>query len=146
VSLVAAAATAATTTTESTTTAATTAAAATAAAAVATTAAATATTTVAAAATTAATATWAIFAGLGFVDRQLTAIVLLAIESADGGLRLIVAAHLHESEAFATAGVAIGDYLRRLNRAMLAKKLFQIRAVGVVAQIPDIKLAAHRVS
>jgi hypothetical protein len=104
-------------------TAATATAAATAAAAVATTA------TAASAATTTATAAesaTAGFAGLGFVDGQSAAVMFLAIERADGGLRLGVAAHLNETKAFASAGFAVLDHFSRLNGSVRCTELFEV--------------------
>src|SRR5262245_21976091 len=66
---------------------------------------------VATAAATTTAATRALFARLGFVDGQRAAIVLLAVERGDRGLRFGVAAHLDKAEALAAAGLAIRDYL-----------------------------------
>src|SRR5262245_8422466 len=88
----------------------------TAAASAATTAAVTATATTTAAAE--ATATGALFAGLGFVDGEGAAAVFLAVHRRDRGLGLGVAAHLDESEALGASGVAVVDDLRALDRAV----------------------------
>ena len=132
---IAAAATAAATvaTTAATASAATTATAA----AVATSA----TTAAAVAATTAATR--AIFLGLGFVDGQCAAVVILTVERGDRGLRFLIRPHLDESEALAAAGITVGNDLGGLDAAVLAEELFQVRAADVVAQVPHVKLAAH---
>jgi len=126
--LVASAATAASATTVAATA---TAAAATAVAAAATAAAATESAT----ATTAAAATRAVFARLGFIDGQRAAVVLLAIEARNRGLRLFVGAHLHESKALTAARVAVRNDFRRLHASVRREQLFQIRARCVVAQI-----------
>jgi hypothetical protein len=97
-------------------------AAATTAAAVATAATAAAT----AAATTATESATAGFAGLGFVDGQSAAVVFLAIERADGGLRLCIAAHLNETKAFASAGFAVLDHFSRLNGSVRCTELFEV--------------------
>ena len=77
--------------------------------------------TTAAVATAAAAATArAVFAGLGLVDGQGAAVVLLAVEGGDGGLGLVVAAHLDEAEALAPAGVAVLDDFGALDGAVLA--------------------------
>jgi hypothetical protein len=100
--LVATAATAAATATVAATAAATAAAVAASAAATTTAVAAT-----AAAATTAATG--AIFAGFGDIDGESAAGVILPVESGDGRLCLGVGGHLDETEAFGSAGIAVGD-------------------------------------
>jgi hypothetical protein len=130
--LVAIAATSAATTTAA---AITTAAAATTAAAVA----AAASTTAAATATAART----LFLRTSLVDGQRAAIMLLAIESGNRSLCFRIATHLNEAESLAATGFTIRNHLGRLNRAMLAEELFQIRAAGVIAQVPDIQLIAH---
>ena len=66
--------------------------------------------TAAAAAVPAATAP-ALFARLRFIDRQGTAIVLLAVEGLDGRLGLLVVGHFDESEPFAAAALAVLDHL-----------------------------------
>src|SRR6266481_1689783 len=119
--------------------AATAAAAPTAAAAVsatATTAAAT-TVTTAAAATTAA-ATGAVFAGLGFIDREGPAVMLLAVKGGDCRLGLGIRAHLNESETLAAAGLAVGNDFGGLHGTVLSEQLLQVRARRVVAQVPDV--------
>src|SRR5450432_605615 len=116
--------------------AATTAAAAAATAAVATTA--TAATTAAAAVSAAATTAAAVFFGLGFIDGESASAVILPIEGCDRGLCFGVAAHLDESEAFASACVAIVDDLRAVHLAMGGEQLFQCGAIDVVAQISNI--------
>ena len=64
----------------------------------------------AAAATEAATTTTAAaFAGLGFVDGQVTAIDVLAVESSDRCLRFGVVGHFHKAETAGTARLAVHD-------------------------------------
>jgi hypothetical protein len=48
----------------------------------------------------------AIGARLGFVDRQAAALDLLAVQRRDGGLGLLVAAHLHKAEPLGATRVA----------------------------------------
>jgi len=98
-------------------------------------------TTTAAAATT--TATGAILTRLGFIDGQRPPIMFLAVQSRDRSLGLAIAAHLNEPESFASAGFPVADHLGRLYRPVLAEQLFQVRATDVVAQVSDVKLAAH---
>src|SRR4051794_3243278 len=87
---------------------------------------------------TAAAATGAVFLGLGLIDGEVAAVVGLAVEGGDGGLRLGVAAHLDEAEALAAAGVAVLDDFRALDGAVLREQLLEVRAGGVVAEIADV--------
>src|SRR5437016_2370017 len=66
-----------------------------------------------------------VLAGLGLVDRQGTAPHLLAAQGGDGGLGLLVTAHLHEAEPLGAAGVPVHDDLGRLHRAVLPEHLLQ---------------------
>jgi hypothetical protein len=129
--------TAAATAAATTATAAAAAAATTAAAAVATTAA----TATAVPTTTAATAP--AFLGLGFVDSEGAAIMFLAVDSRDGCLRFSIGAHFDETEALASAGVAVCDDLSALHGAVRSKELFQSGAIDVVAHISNIQFLAH---
>src|SRR6476660_1574984 len=95
----------------------------------------------AAAITTAAAA--ALFARPRFVDRQIPAVVLFFVQTADRFLRCVVVRHLHKPKTLAAAGVAILHDLRALHRAELSKQLFQILACHIEAQIPDIKSLTH---
>src|SRR5262249_34359585 len=65
-------------------------------------------------------------AGLGLVDREATAVVLLVVQALDGRLRLGVAAHLHEAEALAAARVTVLDHLGALDRPELREQLFEV--------------------
>jgi hypothetical protein len=107
-------------------------------------AAATATATVTATATAAATtATGAVFAGTSFVHGECAAVVFLAVEGADCGLGFFIRSHLDETEPFAASGVPVADDFRALHGSVLREQLFKIRAGGIVAQVPNIQLAAH---
>src|SRR5262249_32309588 len=70
--------------------------------------------------------------GSGLVDSQGTAIDLLAVEARNGGLGLLIRAHLDEPEPLGTTGVPIHDDLRRLNRAELPEHGLEIAVGGVV--------------
>ncbi|QDU99179.1 hypothetical protein Pla8534_70920 [Lignipirellula cremea] len=80
----------------------------------------------AAATTSTAAATATIFARTRFVDAQRTTFMLGLVQAGDGRLSFGVARHFDESETFALSRVAIGDNLSTLNRAKLAKELFQV--------------------
>src|SRR5262249_13861481 len=64
------------------------------------------------AAVTAPPAAAAALLGPGLVDGQRPPVDLLAAEGGDGGLGLLVGAHLHEAEALGAARVAVHDHLR----------------------------------
>src|SRR5689334_24563701 len=53
----------------------------------------------------------------GLVDGHRPPAVVLPVELLDRRLSLCVAAHLDEAEAFAAAGIAIGDQLGRFDGA-----------------------------
>src|SRR5438132_10903849 len=93
----------------------------------------------AAAATTAATATVtaasaAAAFGLGprFVHGQRPALHLSPVEGLDGGLRLLIAAHFHETESLGSARVAVHDHLRRLHGAMRLEQTLQFPVTNAV--------------
>src|SRR5207302_9320563 len=79
----------------------------------------------------------------GLVDGQGAAVHLFAVEGGDGGLGLLVAAHLHEAEALGAAGVPVHDHLRRLHRPVRREHLLE-RAVGnPVSEVAHVQLLAH---
>src|SRR5689334_23487100 len=82
----------------------------------------------------------AVLARPGIVDGEAAAADHLAVEGGDGGLGLLVAAHLDEAEPLRPARVTVHDDLRRLHRAVRREHLLQ-RAVGhVVGQVADVQL------
>src|SRR5688572_8232541 len=91
----------------------------------------------------AATATGTVFAGLGLVDGEGSAVEVLAVQGRDRGLRLGVAAHLDERETLAPTGVPVLNDLGGLHGAVLPTQLLEVRARGVIAEISDVQLAAH---
>jgi len=76
------------------------------------------TTTVTTAATATTTGAGAIFAGLGDVYGKSTALMVLAVESGNGRLRLGIGSHLDEPKAFRAAGIPVGDYFSGLDSAV----------------------------
>src|SRR6185503_13585950 len=78
------------------------------------------------------------FAGLGFIDGQRPAVLLLAVQSGNRRGGLGVTAHLHESETLASAGFAILNDLSALDRAVRREHLLQCRIVDLVTHIADI--------
>ena len=99
-----------------------------------------------AAAATEATAAGTFFTGLGFIDRQGTAAMFLAVEGGDRGLSLGIAAHLDKAETLGAAAVTIHDDLRAGDRAVRPEQLFESCTVNIVAQITDIQFFTHDLS
>src|SRR5262249_51462017 len=93
---------------------------------------------------TAAAATAAILTGLGLVDRQATAAVLLVVQAVDGGLGLGVGVHLDEPEALAAPGVAILNHLGAVDGAELREQLLQVGTADRISQVPNVQLLAHQ--
>jgi hypothetical protein len=69
--------------------------------------------------------------------------MLLAVEGGDCRFGFLVGAHFDEAEAFGSAGVAIVNDLSGDDLAVGREQLFEFRAVGRVAQVPDIQLLTH---
>ena len=69
--------------------------------------------------------------------------MFLAVDSRDGCLRFGIGAHFDETEALASAGVAVSDDLSALHGAVRSKELFQSGAIDVVAHISNIQFLAH---
>src|SRR5687768_4722615 len=74
----------------------------------------------------AAAAARAVFTGLGLVDGEVAAHVVLAVEGGDGRLGLLVGGHLDEPEALGAAGVPVGDDLGALDGAVRGEQLLQV--------------------
>src|SRR6185312_4911783 len=79
-----------------------------------------------------------LLARLGHVNGHGPALKVLAVQRGDGGLGRAVRLHLHKAEALAAAGVAVGDHLGAPHGAVRRKQLFQVRARGLVAQVPHV--------
>ena len=71
------------------------------------------------------------FPRLGLVDRQRTAVVVLAVEPLDGRLGLLVVPHLHKPEAFAAARDPVQHDVGRRDQHDLASG----RAEGVFSRV-----------
>src|SRR5205085_2489944 len=82
-----------------------------------------------------------LLARLGLVDRQGAAVELGAVEGLDG--RLGAVAHLHEAEAPAAAGLAVGDDLRPLHGAVLAEGRLQVRGGRLERQVAHVNVLRH---
>ena len=75
------------------------------------------------------------FHRLGFVDGQVTAIVILAMERIDGALAFFGAAHGDEAKTAGTAGFTVHDQVGFGDSAVLSKKLVQVLFVGLEGKI-----------
>jgi hypothetical protein len=93
--------------------------------------------------TTAAATTRTIFARASFVDGEGATAVLLAVQGCDRRLGFLIGSHFDEPEPLGSAGVSVVDDLGRDNRAVLAKQLLELRAIDLVAQVPNVKLLTH---
>jgi len=107
-------------------------------------AAATSTTAATAAIAAATAAASAVRTGLGLIDLNSSAAVVLTIQGGNRRLGFRVAAHLDKGKPLALAGAAIADNLGTLNRAVGAEHFFQVRAFHIIAQISDIQLLTHK--
>jgi hypothetical protein len=93
---------------------------------------------------TAATTSW--LARTGFIHGERPAVVLGAVDAADRGLGLFIAAHFDKAKTLAAAGVAIHDHFGALNRSEFTKQLVEIRVRNVITQIANVQLLSHDAS
>ncbi len=84
--------------------------------------------------------------GTGFVDHDLPAADIRAIERGDRVLRILIAGHFNETKALGTPGIAIGDHAHRFDSARLSKKLTQTGFRSREGEIPHIKFLSHKTS
>lgn len=92
---------------------------------------ATATATASVATTTAAATTATFRLGAGFVHGQRAAVVFGTVDAVDGRCRFAVTGHLDETEALASAGVAVIDDFGAFDCAELSEQLIEIIARDV---------------
>jgi hypothetical protein len=93
--------------------------------------------------TPSATTAASLFARASFVDGQRASTMILAVQPLDGRLRFFVTAHLDEAKPFASAALAVLNYLGALHITEATKQLLQIRAADAVAQVPDVQLLSQ---
>src|SRR4029079_13109683 len=101
------------------------------------------------AAATAATARTAAAAGrplLGLVDVDGAPAKLAATQLLDGGLGLLVGAHLDEPETARPPGLSFHHYLGFRDRSDGAEDLPQLQLGGLVGKIANIKTSTHFVT
>lgn len=95
---------------------------------------------------TAATTTTATLAGLGFVHRERTTILLRVVQAIDSCLRFGIGTHLNKAEAFAATSITICHNLGTANLAELAKQFFQFSGGHFVAKVSAIEFLTQRSS
>src|SRR5262249_43630626 len=93
------------------------------------------------AAITAATA--ALRLGPRLVDRQRSAVVVLAMQSGDRRLRLLRRAHLHKGKSLRASGHPIHDELDRFDGPEGLEQLEQVAVGHGVPQVADIEFLGH---
>jgi hypothetical protein len=79
----------------------------------------------------------AIFAGLGFVDGESSAVDFMVVDAQDGGPRFVFVAHFHEAEALVALGVATAHDLHALHGPELGEQLLEFRIVRLMRQVAD---------
>jgi hypothetical protein len=73
--------------------------------------------------------------GLGFVDREVAAVMVLTMEGVDGLLAFIGAAHGDESEAAGAVGFAIHDEVGLRDRAVFGEQGIKVLFRGLEGKI-----------
>ena len=91
-----------------------------------------------AAAGTAAAAAGTLFAGTGFVDGEITALDVLAVDLRDGGLGAFRRGHGHEREAARTVGGTIHHQVDFRNWAARRKEVLQVVFGGIEGEVADV--------
>ena len=76
-----------------------------------------------------------ILAGAGFVDGQVAALEVLALECRDGCVAFLGVAHGDKAESAGTAGFTVGDQGDLGRFAVLGEEIAQILVGGVKGQI-----------
>jgi hypothetical protein len=64
--------------------------------------------------------------------------MLLAVQGGDRRLGFLIGAHFDKAEALAAAGVAVVDDLRGDDSPVLTEQLLELRAINLIAEVPDI--------
>jgi hypothetical protein len=100
-------------------------------------------TAIASAATTPAATSATIFAGTGFVNDHITAVILLPIKLCDRAVSSVFASHLYESEPARTAGFAIHNDVSRVDFAGRRKIFLKVFACDTKRQISHVKFRTH---
>src|SRR3954471_19512493 len=96
-----------------------------------------------AATATATAAATTLLAGAGLVHGEAATLEIAPVERGDGGLRLLVVAHLHEAEALGAPGVTIHDHLGGIHGAVLREHVLQIAVAKAIRQVTNVELSSH---
>ena len=91
-----------------------------------------------AAAGTAAAAAGTLFAGTGFVDGQITALDVFAVDLGDGGLCAFRGGHRDEGEAAGAVGGTVHHQVDFRDGAAGGKKVLKVVFGGVKGKVPDV--------
>lgn len=83
------------------------------------------------------------FPGLGFVNGERPSAYFFAVQRTNGGLSLLIAAHLDKAETLGAAGFPIANDLSRFDRTELLKQPLQITVGRVIGQVADVQLLRH---
>lgn len=78
-----------------------------------------------------------------FVHDQVTATVVLAMQTLDSSLCFCVAAHFHKAEALGTASVTFHHDLCALNGAEFRERLLEVVVAESVRQVAYVQFVAH---
>jgi len=77
-----------------------------------------------------------VFPWFGFVDSECPPVHVFAVQGVDGGLSLLIAAHLDKTKAFGTPRVPVRDHLGRLNCPKLLEHPLQITVRRSIRRLP----------
>jgi hypothetical protein len=94
-------------------------------------------------ATTAAAAGGAFFTGTGFIDREVTAVNVLAIQSLDRGFRRFLGFHGDKAEAAGAAAEFVHDQIHAGHGTVGGEKILKLVLSGVVGQVSDVQFRTH---
>ena len=93
--------------------------------------------------TTSTAATRALFAWLGHIDREGSAVHFLAVQGLDGLLRLLGSAHGHKAKAAGAIGHAIHHQVGFGDRAMRGERVLEVVFSGVEGKVSHKQFITH---
>lgn len=80
----------------------------------------------------------------GFINNNVSAAHVSAVESRYGRLRFLIRRHFHESKTFAAARELIHDYRSGNHGTVLAEKVFEFVVSSAVREAANVKFGAHK--
>jgi len=101
-------------------------------------------TAVATTATAATATTGARGTGLGHIDGQGSTAVLLAVQGRDSCFSFVLGLHFDKPEPFALTGRTVADDFGASDGSVRSQQSLQIGTAGVIAEVPNVQLFAHR--